>query len=203
MEKVQFKKADPKAPRFRPENFDILNRDNRKFYADMKKQYPQLTKYRNSDIANCIKLFNVRIASEVVRNRNGVKLPDGLGIVVVGACKVSEVYKPDYNVSDKLGVSVPYQNAHSDSYIAQIKYTNELDQHMFDNHDLWMFDPCRNLMRAVSAEFKAGNHTRYIVFDTYEHIAHLFRKTKIHKDDGSADRKKTKRLEEYDEFAFN
>lgn len=204
MEQVQFKKADPKAPRFRPEAFDILNRDNRTFYAEMKKQHPALKKYSNTDIAKCIKLFNMRIAGEVINNRNGVRLPDGMGLVVLGAYKIPEVTgPPDPVASAALGVTVPHSALHSDSYIAKIKYTNDVDRHMFDNHDLWMFDACRALTRAASAEFKAGNHTRYIVFSTYEHIAHLFRKQKIAKDDGRAEGRKQKRLDEYDEFAFN
>lgn len=203
--------SDPHAPRFRRPGTDILTTNNREFYSSMKEKHPELSKYSNTDIAKCIKLFNTRIANEVVTNRNGVRLFEGLGIIVAGTCKLpNDVIDKkvvntnfDHHASEKLGVPVTYQNLHSDTYIAKVKYSNEVDKHMFENYDLWMFDACRNLTRAVSAEFKQGNHSNYITFNTYEHIAHLFRKQKIDKDRGGLENFRKKKLDEYDEFAFN
>lgn len=204
--------SDPHAPRHRIKAFDVLNSANRRFYKGMKKQYPELLKYSNADIARCVKLFNVTIANEVHDNRNGVRLTDGLGIIVAGACRVAQdiIDKKvpntniDHKKSEELGVPVTHHNMHSDVYIAKIKYSNEMDKHMFQNHDMWMFDACRNLSRSVSAEFKAGNHGRYIMFNTYEHIAHLFKKPKIERDRNNDKKQayKQQKLEEYDEFAF-
>ncbi len=202
MDSVQFRKSDPKAPRFREEVYDIASYSNKPFFAAIKKQYPALKKYTSSDIFNCIKLFNTRISAEVINNRNGVRLPEGLGIIVAGACNVHEVYKPDVKASAEAGVTIPHQNLHSDSYIAQVKYSNDLDKHMFDNHELWGFDACRNLARGVSAEFKKGNHKNYIVFTTRQHIAHLFRKQKIEKESVKSAAGKKDRLDNHDEFAF-
>jgi len=202
--------SDPHAPRFRAEAVDLLATTKPKFFSAMKKQHPELKKYSNSDIAKCIKLFNIRIGNEVVSNRNGVRLSEGLGIIVAGACRLPQdvIDKKvantniDHNMSEKLGVLVTHQNLHSDMYIAKVKYSNEIDRHMFDNYDLWMFDGCRNLTRAVAAEFKQGNHNNYIMFNTYEHIAHLFRKPKIERESGNTQVLKKQRLEEHDEFAF-
>lgn len=208
--KINDRFSDPHAPRFRPKTVDVLAPHNRKFFSDMKKQYPNLKKYKNSDIAKCIKTFNIRIANEVVGNRNGVRLSEGLGIIVAGACRIpKDAIKGnipnvnfDHKASAELGVPVPYQNLHSDMYIAKIKYSNEIDKHMFPNHDLWMFDACRNLTRALSAEFKAGNHNNYIIFNTFQHIAHLFRKPKINRQTGNVHKLQQERLDNYDEFAF-
>lgn len=200
------KMADPKAPRFHREEVDIANRENKKFYRDLKKQHPELSKYRNSDIGKCIKLCNIAISNEVVFNRNGVRLLDGLGIVVAGACKVSDKLAENninVEVRTQTGVEVPHNNLHSDGYVAKVKYSNDVDKHMFQNHEFWSFDPCRKLARAVSEEFKKGNHLNYIVFSTYSHISHIFRREKIKKDDGRAEERKTDRLNQYDEFAFN
>jgi hypothetical protein len=171
----------------------------------MKEQYPELDKYSNKEISKIIEHYNKRLAQEVINNRNGLKLPDGLGIVVAGACRISRksaAENIDFKTSDELGQTVIHQNLHSDEYIAKIKYSNELDRHMFDNHHLWFFDACRPLTRTVAAEFKNGNHKNYIVFTTRQHISHLFRKQKIEKVSTWSQRKKEKRLEEHDEFAI-
>lgn len=197
--------SDPCAPRFRVKAFDVLATANRSFYADMKKEHPKLEKYNNVDIAKCIKLFNIRIANEVVNNRNGVRLSEGLGIIVAGLVKMRESRPDDIDhiTSEKLGKPVYYQNLHSDNLIIKIKYSNEIDKHMFENHDLWMFEACRNLSRAVSAEVKNGNYNNYIIFNTYQHIAHLFRKQRIEREKVKGSSKfKQQKLEDHDEFAF-
>lgn len=202
----QFRVADPRAPRFLRKKFDILNATNKEFYTALKEQHPELSKYPDNEIARFIEFFNNVIAQEVVDNRNGVHLPNGLGIIVAGACKISlETSKTntDYKTSAEVGQHVAHSNLHSDTYIAKVKYSNALDRHMFENNDLWMFDPCRALARAVSAQFKNGNHRNYITFTTRQHIAHLFRKQKIAKENPRAVYAKKQQLDNYDEFAFN
>lgn len=199
--------ADPHSPRFLKKRFDILNSTNRAFYSGMKKQCPDLVKYHNSDIAKCIEIFNKRIAQEVTSNRNGVRLSDGLGIIVAGACKVSRETSRnniDHAASALLNTPVMHQNLHSNGYVFKIKYSNDLDKHMFDNHNMWCFEPDRPFSRKMSAIFKTENGWKnYIVFTTRQHIAHLFRKQKIPKESVISFENKKKRLEEYDEFAIN
>lgn len=204
--RTNYKKSDPKAPRFRREETDLLNAGNKEFFADMKKRHPELAKYGNGDIAKCIKLCNVALANQVVHNRNGIKLPEGLGVVIAGACKVPDkTAEKNINVEvrNKTGIEVPHSNIHSDGYVAKVKYSSEVDKYMFPNHDFWVFDPGRPLSRALSAEFKKGNHLNYIVFSTYTHISHLFRPDKIRKEDAKAVERKKEKLDNYDEFAFN
>jgi len=202
----EFRILDPRAPKFVPKRLDILNVRNKEFYDTLKEQYPELNIYTNLQINKIVDYFNNVIAQEVINNRNGVRLSEGLGIIVAGACKISKETasnNQDYNTSRKLGVSVPYNNLHSENYIAKVKYTNELDRHMFQNHDLWMFDACRNLSRAVATQFKNGNYKNYIVFTSRQHIAHLFRKQKIGKENVRLVTKRKEMLDNYDEFAFN
>lgn len=206
MQQRHFRITDPHAPRFTAKKFDILNAENKEFYASMKEQYPELRKYDNTEIARIVEFFNNIVAQEVVDNRNGVRLSDGLGIVVAGACRVSKETAEqnlDQYKSQQLGVPVAHNNLHSDCYVAKVKYSNDLDRHMFENHDLWMFDASRPLARAVSAQFKNGNHKNYIVFTTRQHISHLFRKQKIGKENPYSVSKKKQCLENHDEFAFN
>lgn len=202
----QFRVADPYAPRFTPKKFDILNSENEGFYSSMKEQHLELVKYDNREIANFVEYFNNVIAQELVDNRNGVRLSDGLGIVVAGACKLSQetaANNRDHNASEKLGMPVIHNNLHSDTYVAKVKYSNHLDRHMFTNNDMWMFDASRPLARAVAAQFKNGNHKNYIVFTSFQHVTTLFRKQKIPKENPRTAKAKQQHLDNYDEFAFN
>jgi hypothetical protein len=197
--------SDPRAPRFVPEKFDILNLENKDFYQNMKKVHPNLAKYNNVDIGKCINILNKQVANEIIINRDGIKLPEGLGIVIAMACKLSDKYKKkniDTNILSKTGDVNIQNNLHSDNFVAKIKYTTEIDKHMFENHDLWCWESCRPLMRSISDEFKKGNHINYAVSTTYTHMAQLFRKTKIKKEDGKKIEYKKKQIDNYDEFAF-
>jgi hypothetical protein len=206
MLKREYKIADPHTPKFRKKRYDILNNSNMEFYTGMKKKYPQLEYYLDSDIAKCIEAFNKRIAKEIIDNRSGVRLSEGLGIIVAGACKLSSE-TADNNIDQKkskdLGVPIKHINYHSDKYVMKLKYTNELDRHMFDNHHLWCFDGSRPLSRSLAAEIKKeGGYKKYIVFTTKHHISHLFRKQKVFKQTVKSFESKEKRLLEHDEFGF-
>lgn len=202
----QYFKADPRAPRFRKKVFNIIDQKNKDFFSEMKKQYPELGEYTNSQIVKFITIYNRRIATEVINNRNGVRLSDGLGIIVAGACKISAktaANNINWNSLRSVDTPVPYQNENTDNYIIKIKYSNELDKHMFKNKHMWCFDGDRVFTRTLSAEFKKPDGwKRYIVFTTRQHIAHLFRgKNKI-QNTRKAEKVIKKRLDEYDEFAL-
>lgn len=202
----QYTPADLNAPRYRPARFDILVLSNKSFYTSMKKQYPGLAKYSNGEIAKCIEFFNNAAAKEIINNRNGIRLSDGLGIIIAGSCKVSQDTANklvDYSKSKELGVKVLHNNLHSDNLVAKVKYSNEVDGHMFTNHNMWTFDPSRNLARAVSEQFKNGNANNYIHFTTRKHISHLFRKVKIHKYQKDTVNLYNNLLDNHDEFDLN
>jgi len=199
MEMKKYNKPDLYAPRFMIKKFDILKLKNKKFYISMKKQYPELEKYTNSEIRRCIEFMNERISKEVLTNRTGVSLPYGLGIILVGACKLKDNII-DNPLSGEVGVAVANSNLHSDTLVAKVKYSNYLESHLFDNNHMWEFKPCRKLSRAVSAEFKKGNHGNYITFDPFQRVSTLFRKPKISEEKKS--KAKENSLDDYDEFAF-
>lgn len=196
--------ADPLAPRFTKERYDPIAENNTAFFNRMKKAHPELKKYSNREIVRYIKAINKRISKEIIDNRNGVRLPEGLGVIVAGCVKLNSVTTSkniDYGTSKKVGKLVPYQNHNSNQYVAKIKYTNEMDRHMFENHEMWCFDAARPLCTALSDEFKKeGGYKKYILFTTKQHIAHLFRKTKIQKVNRLAQKMKDIGLAAHNEF---
>ena len=200
----QYYKSDPRAPRFIRGSYNILNETF--FYRKLKKQYPELAIYSNAQIAKFIYNYNKRIAKEVIDNRNGIKLPDGLGVIVAGACGVSKetaAKNINWHEFKKTGVPVVHQNTNTENLVVRIKYTNVLDRHMFDNRQMWCFDADRTLAKAVSIEFrKPDGWKKYLRFTTRQHMAHLFRKHKI-KNTKKKEYTRRDLLESYDEFAFN
>lgn len=197
--------ADPKAPRFTKEIFNILNPGNKDFFNDLKNKYPELKIYSNKQITKFIIAYNKRVSEEVINNRNGVKLLDGLGVIVAGACSISKdttLNNINWKELQDTGTQVSHQNINTDNYIVKIKYSNELDKHMFENRQMWCFDADRNFSRNLAAEFKKPDGwKKYIVFTTKQHISHLFRKTKIKNTEKKEVRVK-EILENYDEFAI-
>lgn len=210
--KKTYKSPDLHAPRNRLHVKDFTaypTKDIHGFFARLKEQYPQLQKYSNKEIAGWIKEYGKQMAHEVATNRYGVKLPEGLGVVITGLCKPTEHTANnniDYATSKKLGVLVPFRNNHTNDYLVKINYTNNIPRCRFTNHHLWTFKPVRVLSRAVSAVMKGdAPSSKYMTFTKELPVSGLFDKTLI----ARAARKKVKEQEarvkamaEYDEFAF-
>jgi hypothetical protein len=202
MEPNKFVPPNLHAPRHRVKAIDYLsypNKDRYGFFASLKEQHPQLSAYSNREIANWIKECNRLLAQEVVSNRQGVKLPEGLGGVVTGLCKLTAKTANnniDYTTSKRLGVIVPHRNLHTDGYTAKVFHVSKISG--------CMFKPCRALSRAVSTAIKAeGSYSKYIVFTTKQHVTELFQKPKISKTsikEIRSEKIKKRLLDSHDEF---
>jgi hypothetical protein len=213
MERKPFVKADLHGPRNRSQIKDFLaypDKDPFYFFARMKQQHPQLSDYSNREIAQWIKLFNEHLAAQVITERKGVELPERLGIVMTGVCKLTDKTAGcniDYRTSAQVGVTVPYRNNNTEGYVAKIYYTNNIPRCKFKNRNLWRFKPCRALSRAVSEVMKMeGGYKRYMAFTRKSPVSHLFRKPKISKPSRKQinEEETRKKMEaEYDEFSFD
>ncbi|MCF8450215.1 MAG: hypothetical protein K9G49_10135 [Taibaiella sp.] len=207
-----FNKPDLNAPRNRSKVKDFIaypKKDIYGFFSRLKEQNPQLMKYSNKEMAGWIQEYGKQMAHEVATNRYGVKLPEGLGVVITGLCKPTEHTANnniDYATSKKLGVIVPFRNSHTNDYLVKINYTNNIPRCRFTNHQLWKFKPVRVLSRAVSTVMKGeAPSSKYMTFTKELPVCGLFDKTAI----ARAAKRKVKEQEamvkamaEYDEFAF-
>ncbi len=94
VERKQFIGPSLNAPRHRDIPTDFLShsaKDPTGFFARMKEQHPELSKYTNRDLAKCIELYNRSLTDEVVSNGwQGLRLPEDLGFVIVGAGTYNE-----------------------------------------------------------------------------------------------------------------
>ena len=72
----EFKKPDLNAPRFRPEVYNVLNKE---FIEKFKEKYPRYKDLDNKKIKDVIKTFNRTLYNTVVNTRDGIQLPDQIG----------------------------------------------------------------------------------------------------------------------------
>jgi len=187
--KETYKKPDLNAPRNRKPKNDFLSypdKDTHGLFAKMKSEHPELAKYKNREIAKWIEMYNKALADQVVSDGwNGVKLPEDLGVVIVSACRVSDETKKrniDFHTSNQYGKAIPYRNLHCDEKVARIIYYNDIPYHKFENGQLWTFEACRALQRAVSKDFKEGKQNHYKSFSKSRPISTLFHPPKITKE---------------------
>ena len=189
----EYKKPDLNAPRYRPKK---LNLTNTEFYKSFIKDNPKydgcLTSYEFKKI---ITTFNGCIWNGVIKERDGVQLPEQLGYIFIGSCprKKSNV---DFKKSEHYGTVLQNQNWESDDYLAKIFYTNFETKYRFKNHDLWGFKGLRNFTRAVGQAYPT-EWKKYLQVDNNMKISRLFRQQKFKqfKTEETAELLKT-----YDEF---
>ena len=204
-----YRKPDLNAPRFREKVFDIIaypENATLSFFSRMKEKHPYLAKYSNTEIAKYIKAFNETIANAVHTNRNGIALPENLGILMVTTCKVppgTARNNIDFGASNRLGVAVPHMNMHSEGNVAKINYTTATIRKPFTNQPLWVFKPCRNFQRAVSQAFKNGDQNRYKMTSKQTTVAKLLRKPRIQKAKSNNALAYAALLAKHDEFAID
>jgi len=72
----EFKKPDVTAPRFRPEVYNILNKE---FFEKFKIKYPKYKNIGNKILKNYAKTFNKMVYQTVIDTRDGVQLPEQIG----------------------------------------------------------------------------------------------------------------------------
>jgi len=83
----EFKKPDVKAPRFRPEIKNVLDKEFFKVFKDKHTKYKDLDE---STIRLIIKKFNQLVYQTVIDTRDGVQLPEQIGWLFIGTCEQSK-----------------------------------------------------------------------------------------------------------------
>lgn len=198
----KFRVLDLNAPRFIKKRFDILS--HKQFFSGMKEVHPELATYEDRIISKFIIALNKKIATEIVDNRNGIRLPESLGIAVAGACKISVSTAKrniDYRASNQTGRIILHTNQTSDGYISKVKYSNASEYQPFKNNHMWCFDATRSVTRSLAKVFKQeGGYKKYIVFTTRQHIGHLIRPVKPAKVSKLLTNIKKKHLDQHNEF---
>ena len=166
------RQPDLSAPRFRPTRFTVMSK---KFYRLFKKKHPEYAAIPNSELKKIITAHSVLMYNEIIDNRNGVELPEGLGYVFIGTCKPPKKHNTDYPTSIKYKTLLQHRNFESDSYVAKIFYTNYANKYKFRDREIWQFKGIRDFTRLVAKNYPE-NWKKYVEVENYQMINNLYRK---------------------------
>jgi len=163
-----FKKPDLSAPRFRTKTTYLLNKDLFKAFIE---KYPH---YKDLDLnlfKEIVHTYNGNLREGAIENRDGVKLPESLGYILITKCDKPKGTNTDYAASAKYGKKVNHANWDSDNYLAKICYTNYSLKYRFSDRELWGFSPVKQFKSAVAGSFP----------ELYNNYIHLNENTKLSK----------------------
>ena len=189
----QFKKPDLNAPRYRPKKLNFTNVEFYKKFIEENPKYSSLTIDQFKDV---IKIFNGMIWEGVIKERDGIQLPEQLGYLFIGSCPRKIKDNVDYSKSLHYGVKIQNRNWESDQYVAKIFYTNFETKYRFRNHDLWGFTGVRDFKRCIAKVYPT-EWKKYIQVDNLLKISRLFR---MEKAKHLQKNETTELLKNYDEF---
>ena len=189
----EFRKPDVKAPRFRPEVYNILSQE---FFSKFKEKYPKYKNLDNKDLRKIAKTFNNLVYQKVIDTRDGVQLPESIGWIFIGTCEQSKKENIDFAKSNKYGVTVTNKNWETDGKLAKIFFTNHAPKHKMKNAEFWSFVACREFKRSVAKTYPE-NWNMYVAVDPTKKLRLIYQNT-VFKNMFKA--KQDKALENYNEF---
>ena len=188
-----YKKPDLNAPRYRPKK---LNLTNASFFERFVQENPKHSHITADQFKNVIATFNGKIWETVIKERDGVQLPEQLGFIFIGTCPRKKGDNTAYKKSEHFGVKVQNQNWESDQYIAKIFYTNFETKYRFKNHELWGFSGVRDFKRTIAKTYPT-EWKKYVQVDNMMKISRLFRIAKFKQ---AKVLETAELLKDYDEF---
>ena len=189
----EFKKPDVKAPRFRPEVYNVLNKE---FFDLFRKKHPRYSNLDNDSLKKIAKIFNKLIYQTIIDTRDGVQLPESLGWIFIGSCDQSKKNNIDFFKSVKYGVTVSNKNWETDGKLAKIFYTSLAPKHKIRNREFWSFRACRDFKRSVAKSYPE-NWNMYVRLDPLSKLETIYKKG-LYKD--YLKNETAKALKTYNEF---
>jgi hypothetical protein len=189
----QYKAPDVTAPRFRQTGHNIIDAEFVKRFKEKHERHNNLT---ISDIRKIIKKFNETLWENIIETRDGVNLPEGIGHLFIGSCKLLRDQNIDYAKSIKYGVTVNLKNWETDGKIAKIFYSSYASKYKFEFRECWSFKGCRNFKRAVAKNFPE-NWTMYVSVESSRKMKKMYTAATI-KD--IRERNTKTKLKDYNEF---
>lgn len=159
---------DYTAPRYRPESTQIFTTQ---FFKKFFKQHPEFKeldkKHSIQEKKAWIQFFNEGLGDIAIENRDGVKLPEGLGFIYLGTIKPK--IKVNAKLSNELGYNINHTNNHSDGKLLKITYSARPKNYNFENKDLWKFLKAHSFKEKASKAFK-DNWNKYRALESFREI---------------------------------
>jgi hypothetical protein len=168
----EIKRPNLKAPRFRPCNFSLFNKE---FCKKVRKQHKDLTGLSDEAIKAIIHTCGQVVQEKVVAVRDGVELPEQLGFLFIGSTPATKNGNIDYKKSIELGREVRHKNWETDELTGKIFYTNYGAKYRFKFREAWRFLPVRQFKRYVAARYPS-NYLNYVKIDSHIKVSWMFQK---------------------------
>ena len=168
---IEFDKADPKGPRVRKNHTKMLTKE---FFKALRKKHPYLKNYTDRQIRLVVKSVHAKMREIISETRDGLSLPNELGNIILGACKVDTPYSPELKRSAELGIVVHHKNWNSNGWICKVCYSSYAAKYRYKNSSLWAFEALKHLKKDVSRAF-TKDHKKYIILDYFPRINYYFR----------------------------
>lgn len=146
----EFNYPDVKAPRFRPDVYNVMNK---KFFDSFREKYPKYKDFDNTELRKIGKTFNQTIFQSVIDTRDGIELPEQIGWLFIGTCQQSKKQNIDFAKSKQYGVKVSNKNWATDGKLAKIFFSNFAPKHKIKNREYWKFVGCREFKRSVAKAY--------------------------------------------------
>ena len=166
---------DLQAPRYRPVRTSVSTKP---FCNSFRKKCPQYKNITDTILRQILTTHSELLYKEVINNRDGVELPEGLGFLFIGTCNAMKNHNTDYATSIKLKSLLRHRNFESDNYVAKIFYTNYANKYKFKDRELWKFKGERDFTRLVSKEYP-DNWKKYIQVENFEKINKFYKKSTV------------------------
>jgi hypothetical protein len=148
---TEFKIPDLNAPRFFQKSHQVINDD---FINQFIEKYPKYKGLTKTEYKNIIRKFNENVWQKVIEERDGVRLPENIGVIFIGACAPpKKSYNPDFNLLHTKEIVASNKNWETDGNLAKIFFVNHAEKYKYRFKDYWVFIPSRIFKRTVSKEF--------------------------------------------------
>jgi hypothetical protein len=170
------KLRDRKAPRFRRSKYRYTILNQHLHYNYLKENPEGIKDY--SIYKNLIEDFNLLLGDEVVKNRDGVKLPMLMGILALCSFKPKRVLPLRWSDVGEHALKIKEMNIDTNGLACKIVYSMYGSKYKFAGSHMWRFEGHRDFKAKVSKAFRAN-------YTTYKRMDNKFRVSKMFKDDYS------------------
>jgi hypothetical protein len=188
-----FKTPDVKAPRFRPNVHNVINKE---FFESFREKHPKYKHLTDSELKKICKVFNQTMCQAVIDSRDGIQIPEQIGWLFIGTCQQSKKQNIDFAKSKQYGVKVSNNNWATDGKLAKIFFSNFAPKHRIRNREYWTFVACRDFKRGVAKAYPE-NWNMYITVEAKKQVRLAYSKH-VYKD--IKNKETSRALETYNEF---
>ena len=166
----EIKKPNVKGPRFR-EGFKTLL--SLQTLDAFKQKYPEYADLSLAEFKKIVMTFNKCLCQEIIDNRNGIELPEGLGFIFMGTCQKAKRKNIDFPKARVYGIEVINKNWDSDGKLLKIFYTNYNSKYPFLHRTVWSFKAVKQFRKQASEAYRQF-WPKYIEVAPNELIAKIF-----------------------------